>query len=96
MIQAISYSELIKLIDISTAKAIYDSLCGIYERKTQDGFLEEFSEEEAAKSLMTTWEDSDKMTCGKNDEEVNPVLMVIASSDESSDSRSESNGDDSE
>ncbi|MCI41379.1 hypothetical protein A2U01_0062612, partial [Trifolium medium] len=61
--QTISQSEFIKLTDISTAKAIYDSLCGIYERKTQDDHLEDISEEEEVEnSLLAIWDDLDKAT----------------------------------
>ncbi|MCI11047.1 hypothetical protein A2U01_0032146, partial [Trifolium medium] len=79
MMQAISQSEFIKLTDISTAKVVYNSLCVIYERKTQDGYLEDFSDvEEAEKSLMTIWDDLDKVKeADKKATETNLTNMAL-------------------
>ncbi|MCI37034.1 hypothetical protein A2U01_0058258, partial [Trifolium medium] len=84
--------------------AIYDSLCGIYERKTQDNHLEDISEEEAENSLLAIWDDLDKATkASKKVTKSNPTDMPLkaqvltgteSTSSSSSDHRSDSEDED--
>ncbi|MCI17071.1 F-box/LRR-repeat protein [Trifolium medium] len=61
MLKALSQAEFNKLANTSTAKAIFDSLCDLYERKMQDDNLEAYSDGKGTgNNLITTWDSLDQ------------------------------------
>ncbi|MCI27449.1 F-box/LRR-repeat protein, partial [Trifolium medium] len=61
MLKALSQAEFNKLANTSTVKAIFDSLCDLYERKMQDENLEDSSDgKETDNNLITTWDNLDQ------------------------------------